>query len=195
MNERTPTPEELRQQSLAKEEREDDERWADYIKRHPVPVILKEDLREAGPEITEFEAMVSKFEAIHSLEKLHSITAISTDLATLFDCADDLSDERRIEDNIMDYEKYNPGFIPEYKEKIAAARAIILTPEEKEKFEIKVAAKRDLAPIVAKLNTLQKETNISADKYEELNEKKERLARAVGMINKTINPNKVDHER
>lgn len=195
MNERTPTPEELKKQFLEQQEREDNERWEDYTKRHPVPVILKEDLREAGPEIAEFEAMVTSFESTHSLEKLHSITDISTDLATLFDRTDELSDERRIEDNIMDYEKYNPGFIREYKEKIAAARAIVLTPEEKEKLEIRVAAKRDLAPIVAKLNTLQKETNISADRYEELNEKYERLARAVGMVNKTINPNKVDHER
>lgn len=48
MNERTPTPEELRQQSLAKEEREDDERWEAWIERHPVPKIPKEDLKEAG---------------------------------------------------------------------------------------------------------------------------------------------------
>lgn len=171
MNERTPTPEELQKQSLEQQEREDDERWADYIKRHPVPVILKEDLREAGPEIAEFESMVSKFEAIHSLEKLNAIVDITPGLFDLFWHDRDLTQDQ-IESTIHN-----------------------LAPEEVEKYKIIVAAKRDLAPIVAKLNTLQEKTNISADRYEELNEKYERLARAVGMINKTINPNKVDHER
>jgi len=44
------------------------------------------------------------------------------------------------------------------------------------------------------LNALKKETNISPEKYEELNEKKKRLARAVGMIN-TLENNRVDHKR
>ena len=49
------------------------------------------------------------------------------------------------------------------------------------------AAKKDLAPIVAKLNILK--SGISAEKYEELNGKYVVLERAVG----NIQGNKVNH--
>jgi hypothetical protein len=55
------------------QDREDAELLADYLTRHPEPVISKENLREAGPEIVEFEAMITLFESMHSLEELHSI--------------------------------------------------------------------------------------------------------------------------
>lgn len=137
MNEKILTPQELKQQ----QEREDAERLADYLARHPDPVISPENLREAGPEIAEFENMTASFELTHSLAELHSI--------------------------------------------------VDLTALEASKHTIREPARVALIPIVAMLNTLKKETNISPTKYEEIKAKYKRLSRAVGMINK----NKVDHDR
>ena len=137
MNENINTTPNLKEQ----QEREDAEQLADYLARHPEPVISKENLREAGPEIIEFEAMIALFESMHSLEELHSI--------------------------------------------------IDLTPIEASKHAIREPARVALIPIVAKLNTLKKETNISTEKHEELKAKYRRLSRAVGMINN----NKIDHNR
>jgi len=123
------------------QDREDTEQLADYLARHPEPVISKEDLREAGPEIVEFEAMIALFESMHSLVDLHSI--------------------------------------------------IDLAQVEAPKHPIREPARVALIPIVALLNTLKKETDISLEKHEELKAKYMRLSRAVGMINK----NKVDHDR
>jgi len=123
------------------QEREDAEQLADYLARHPEPVISKEDLREAGPEIVEFEAMIALFESMHSLEELHSI--------------------------------------------------IDLTPGEAPKHPIREPARVALIPIVAKLNILKKETDITPGKHDELKAKYKQLSRAVGMINN----NKVDHNR
>jgi hypothetical protein len=123
------------------QEREDAEQLADYLARHPEPVISKEDLREAGPEIVEFEAMVALFESMHSLEELYSI--------------------------------------------------IELTPGEAPKHPTREPARVALIPIVAKLNILKKETNITSEQHEELKAKYKRLSRAVGIINN----NKVDHNR
>ena len=117
------------------------ERLADYLARHPDPVISPENLREAGLEITKFENMVALFESTHSLTELHSI--------------------------------------------------IDLTAVEASKHAMREPARVALIPIVAMLNTLKKETNISPEKHEELKAKYKRLSRAVGMINK----NKVDHNR
>jgi hypothetical protein len=123
------------------QEREDAEQLADYLARHPVPVISKENLKEAGPEIMEFEAMITLFESMHSLEELHSI--------------------------------------------------IDLTPTEAPKHPTREPARVALIPIVAKLNALKKETNITTEKHDELKAKYMRLSRAVGMINN----NKVGHNR
>ena len=100
------------------QEREDAEQLADYLTRHPEPVISKEDLREAGPEIVEFEAMITLFESMHHLEELNSI--------------------------------------------------IDLTPAEAPKHPTREPARVALFPIVAELNTLKNETNISLEKHEEL---------------------------
>jgi hypothetical protein len=69
MNERINTNPNLKEQ----QEREDAELLADYLTRHTEPVIPKENLREAGPEIVEFEAMITLFESMHHLEELNSI--------------------------------------------------------------------------------------------------------------------------
>ncbi|MFA6385964.1 MAG: hypothetical protein WCW29_04440 [Candidatus Paceibacterota bacterium] len=123
------------------QELEDAEQLADYLARHPELVIFKENLREADPEIVEFEAMIALFESMHSLEELHSI--------------------------------------------------IDLTPTEAPKHPTREPARVALIPIVAKLNALKKETNITTEKHDELKAKYMRLSRAVGMINN----NKVDHNR
>ena len=123
------------------QEREDAEQLADYLTRHPEPVISKEGLREAGPEIVEFEAMITLFESMHHLEELNSI--------------------------------------------------IDLTPAEAPKHPTREPARIALIPIVAKLNTLKKETDITPEKLEEVKAKYMRISRAVGIINN----NKVDHNR
>jgi len=55
------------------QEKEDSEFLADYLARHPEPVISPEGLREAGPEIIELERMFISFESEHSLEELNLI--------------------------------------------------------------------------------------------------------------------------
>lgn len=69
-----PNPDEIKR---LKEEQENDELCADYLARHPEPVISPEDLRECGPEIVEFEAMIATFESTHSLVELHSLVDLS----------------------------------------------------------------------------------------------------------------------
>ena len=66
-----------------------------------------------------------------------------------------------------------------------------LTPEEAPNNSIRESARKDMVPIVSKLNKLKNETNIVPEKYEELRAKYMRLSRAVGIINN----NKVDHNR
>lgn len=66
-----------------------------------------------------------------------------------------------------------------------------LTFEESRSHPIREPARVALFPIVAKRNALKNETNISPEKYTEINEKYMRLSRAVGMLTN----NKVDHTR
>ncbi len=68
---------------------------------------------------------------------------------------------------------------------------IDLMPEEALKHPIREPARKDLAPIVAKLNILKEETDISSERHKELKGEYMRLSRAVGIINN----NKVDHNR
>lgn len=172
-----PSPEEKKKQ----QEQEDAERLADHLARHPEPIISPANLEEDEPKIAELEAMIASFEATHSLAELHAIVDLSPDLATLFKHADDLADPQRIENDIEAYKKHNPGYVEIYKAKIAAARAIVLAPEDARRFEIRMAAKKDLVPIIAKLSTIRNK---------ELEAKCKRLQRAVG----SINNGKVNHE-
>ena len=57
---------------------------------------------------------------------------------------------------------------------------------------VRQSAKEALDPILAILNTLERETNISPEKFKELKEKYRRLSKAVGIIDKD---GKVDHAR
>ena len=68
---------------------------------------------------------------------------------------------------------------------------IDLTPNEAPKHPIREPAKNALIPIVALMNKLEKETDITSEKHKELRAKYMHLSRAVGIINR----NKVDHNR
>jgi len=65
-----PTPEE-------NNEAKGDEMLADYLAKNPDVVISPEDLREAGPEISQFENLITQFESTHDLEALHAITDLT----------------------------------------------------------------------------------------------------------------------
>ena len=69
------------------------------------------------------------------------------------------------------------------KHQVAELYSIIdLTVEDAPNHPTREPAKRDLAPILAKLNILKKETNITTEKYDELQDQYRYLSRAVGMI-------------
>jgi hypothetical protein len=65
-----------------------------------------------------------------------------------------------------------------------------ITVEDAPKHPIREPARKALIPIVAKLNYLRKETNITEGMYAELHAKYLRFSKAVGMINR----NKVRHD-
>lgn len=72
----------------------------------------------------------------------------------------------------------------EAKHPIDQLYAIInLTVEDAPNHPTREAAKRDLGPIVAKLNILKKETNIALVAYDKLEERYAYLSKAVGIIN------------
>jgi phosphoglycerate-specific signal transduction histidine kinase len=129
------------------------------------------------------EELLATFEEVNSLAELNDITDVSPDLFSLFANADDLFDEEHREKSIKSFEKYNPSYLDTFKEKIAKLRQLVLSPEEQEKLEKRLKAKNDLKSIVALLNTLKKETNISPDVHKELEAKYFRLAEAVGNLN------------
>ncbi len=66
-----------------------------------------------------------------------------------------------------------------------------LTPKDAPNHPVREPAKNALKPITALLDVLKRETNITSEKYDELEAKYKILSRAVGMINN----NKVDHTR
>jgi len=168
-----------------------------HVQRHPdqLELIFKisKTLREAGPEITKFEAMVAAFETAHPLAELEAIVNLSPELVTVFKYANDIASDEQVAKTIAEYEKYNPPYVDTYKEIVAKARAIVLTPEERRSFEIRKAAQADMIPIVALFNTLKRETNISTERHEELGRKLTQLTRAIGSINKLIDPSKITH--
>lgn len=91
---------------------------------------------------------------------------------------------------IADFEKMIASFEAEHS--LADLLLIVdLTQDEAPHHPAREPARLALPPIVAKLNFLKKETNISTEKYKEIREKYMRLSRAVGMINN----NKVHHDR
>lgn len=121
----------------------DQERYEQWMLDHPETPVSQENLREAEPEIIEFNDMIVSFEAAHSLEELRSITEIRTG--------------------------------------------------EEVNFPLRESAKNAIIPIVAKMNALEKETNISSQAYSEVRMAYKRIRNAIGAINGLTN--KVDHNR
>jgi hypothetical protein len=68
---------------------------------------------------------------------------------------------------------------------------INLTPQEAPFNVARERAKAALGPIVEKLNSIKRETDISKSRHDELKAEYMRLSRAVGIINN----NRVDHNR
>jgi hypothetical protein len=158
-----PTPEELLRQQ------EDDAWEAQYMEMNPdkFAEVAPEKLRECEPEIAEFEGMIAAFEAKHSLEELHAIVDLT------------------------------PGEVACYALQVTVSPeklALLADPtsEDVSRYLVRKVAREALAPIAAKLNGLKEKTNISPEKYKELNARYKRLTRAVGF---TDGGNKVDHER
>jgi len=122
-------------------------------------IIAPEDLRDCEPEIAEFEAMLESFESAYSLEELLLVTDLTLELFTLLWNDRDMSAEEI---------------------KFAIKN---LKPEDVRTYEIRTKAKKNLIPIVSKMNAMKAETNISPERHDELKAKYRRLSRAVGMIN------------
>lgn len=90
---------------------------------------------------------------------------------------------------IEEFTKMVDGFESEHS--LAELFLIIdLAPAEAPNHPIREPARIALGPIVAKLNLIKNETNISSEKYSELRARQKYLSQAVGMINK----NKVRHD-
>lgn len=182
----SPSPEEVEKiwKELEKksQDKEDTEWEADYAARHPKLIIPAETSAEIESEIAKLEELATSFETAHSIEELNAIVDLSSDLALIFEYADDLDDPERIKAAIKVYEKHNPIYVPFYKAKMAMVKAIVLSPEDIKKFEIRRAAKNDLAPIAKILDRLQKEPNISAEKLEKIEIQGRRPMKAVGSL-------------
>jgi hypothetical protein len=139
-----PIPE-TNQERIDRENREMAEAWESFIDSIPAEQMegfLKEEKRDAGPEIEEVEGKINDFESTYSLVELHAITH--------------------------------------------------LTDEEAKVHPLRAPAGEAIKPIYNKLALMKKETNISVEKYDELNTKYKKLAKAVGI--RTSN-NEVDHTR
>lgn len=164
MNEKIPTNLTPKEQEI----KDQKDRYEYYMLNHSERMILPEDLRESGPEIAEVEEMIIRFESEHSLESLHLITEITPELEKLFAYYRSMSVEQ------IEFAINN------------------LTPEDAEKYRTRTPAKIDLNSIIAKINILETETNISPGKYKELKAKYKIFAQAIGIVNSN---NKVDHNR
>ncbi|MDO8659860.1 MAG: hypothetical protein Q7K54_04665 [Candidatus Parcubacteria bacterium] len=190
----SPSPEEVKKMWERLEEkskkaeinnsRENDEWEADYLTRHPT--LPKETSRERGSEVKKLDVLIDIFESTHSLEELNAIVEISSDLEILFTKDFDLSSEKNIENAIALYEQHNPGYVEIYKKKMADIKAIVLSPEEARKLKIRIAAKKDLTPIVEILRDLSE----SNKDYKRLKARCSILMKAVGSLNKK----KINHD-
>lgn len=138
-----------------------------FLKDHPQKIASIETRRDCEQEKHELQVLLQNFEATHSLEELNAIPDVSPELFKLFAHARDMSAEQ-IETALT-----------------------LLTPEDAKKYKTRSPAIIDLKPIVALLNKLEKETNITATGMSKLRDAYRILSRAVGMINN----NKVDHTR
>jgi hypothetical protein len=138
-----------------------------FLKDHPEAASQKEVRRDCEKEKGELQRLIEEYSNKHSLEKLNAVIDVSPDLYNL----------------LAHYKRMTA-------EEVESASAS-LTPEDANNFRTRVSAKDDLAPIVALLNILEKETNITGSDLDKLTSAYKVLSRAVGMINN----GKVDHTR
>jgi hypothetical protein len=138
-----------------------------FLKDHPEKTALVETRRDCEQEVQEFNILLTKFEEAHSLEELDAIPDVTPELYTLFAHDRDMSAEQ------------------------IEAALTNLSPEEAKKYKTRSPAIKDLKPIVALMNKIEKETNITQSEFDKLRAAYKILSRAVGMINN----NKVDHTR
>jgi hypothetical protein len=179
MPKNSPTPEEISQTaSIAYPAAEHSILVVMYFQRHPVPEA--EAPNDYAPEVEKLEQLMTEFEANHSLAELSAITDLSDDLVQMFNYADVLEDNGKLESAIRCFELNNPAYVETYKAKIAAVRAISLSPEDARKFEIRRAAMKDAGPIADQVEKIRKETKIPAQELEVLQGKCRRLLNAVG---------------
>lgn len=100
------------------------------------------------------------------------------------------SERRECEPEVAEFEAIVASFEAEHS--LEELHLITdLTPKEAPNHPLREPAKNALDPIVEKMNVLEKETNISPEKFQELKAQYKRLSQAVG----TIKNNKVDHTR
>lgn len=98
------------------------------------------------------------------------------------------TERRDCEKEVQELEGLFESF--ETKHSLEALNAIIdLDPKDAPSNPIREPARKDLIPIVAILNALKEETNISTERHDELKVKYLILSKAVGIINN----NKVRH--
>lgn len=172
---------------------------AEHFKRHPEQVVALEirivtpEVRECGLEVEKLEGLMSEFEARHPLAELNAIGELSDSLFQVFENAEELENPEKVEASIRCLELNNPGYIPTYREKIAAVRATILTPEDVRRFEIRRAAMKDERVIAGLLEQIRNGTDVSQEKLEELRMKTQVLFKAVGFFKK--GDRRIGHDR
>lgn len=120
---------------------------ADVVGRHPNPTIIKEP-NEREKKVFELRRLIADFEAKYLLKDLRAIEKISPDLELRFQYADDLEDPRRILKDLETYRKQGKGYELLHIKNIAKVRAIVLNPEDRERFIIRRGAKKALALIM-----------------------------------------------
>ncbi|MCX6781755.1 MAG: hypothetical protein NTW66_01375 [Candidatus Magasanikbacteria bacterium] len=138
-----------------------------FLKDHPEKIAAIETRRDCEQEKHELQMLLQNFEEAHSLEELNAIPDVTPELYNLFAHDRDMSAEQ-----------------------IESALAN-LSPEDAKRYQTRSPAIKDLKPIVALMNKMEKETNISQAEFDKLRTAYKVLSRAVGMINN----NKVDHTR
>ncbi len=135
-------------------------------------IFTPEDLRRERQDREDAEELAGHF-AIHPEELVHPVQ--------LRECGPE----------VAEFEGMLDAF--ESHHSLSALHALTyLTFEESRAHPIREPARLALVPIVAKMNSIKNETNISPERYKEINAKYKRLARAVGNIDKN---GKVDHDR
>lgn len=92
------------------------------------------------------------------------------------------NERRDCEAEVVEFNSLLESF--ESKHSLEALNAIIeLDPKDAPNHPIRESARKDLIPIVALMNALKEETNISKERHDELKAKYLILSQAVGIIN------------